>query len=153
MQRDDLVATSMVSTLVTRCIHEIRSSTAVMTIRDFQDWLAQYGRAWVAGNPDAVTRLFASGAAYHETPFDPPMIGIDAIHRYWTDGAKNAQTDVQFEATAISFAENTGFAWWHATFRRVPSDVFVELDGILSARFDDTMLCDEFREWWHRKES
>ena len=28
-------------------------------------------------------RLFTADAAYHETPFDPPMTGSDAIRRYW----------------------------------------------------------------------
>lgn len=124
-----------------------------MTNEDFQHWLARYGRAWVAGDPDAVVQLFSLEAAYYETPFDEPMIGTEAIHRYWTEGAKNAQSDVTFEATAVTISQRTGFALWRATFRRVPSQVFVELDGVLSAQFDGAMRCSEFREWWHRKET
>ena len=125
----------------------------MVTIADFQRWLGRYGSAWVEADPDAAVRLFAADAAYYETPFDAPMTGAEAIHRYWTEGAKNAQRDVTFEATPISLSGNTGYACWRATFRRVPSDVFVELDGVLSARFDDDLRCEEFREWWHRKET
>lgn len=124
-----------------------------MTNREFQQWLDHYGNAWAAGDPDAALQLFSPDAAYYETPFDAPMVGAAAIHRYWTEGAKNAQTDVTFEATPISFSGSTGFARWRATFRRVPSGTFVALDGVLSARFDDAMRCEEFREWWHRKET
>ena len=124
-----------------------------MTDMDFQRWLARYAEAWIAGNPDAVVYLFSVDAAYYETPFDEPMIGTSAIHKYWTDGAKNAQTDVTFRATPILLDGNTGFARWQATFRRVPSETFVELDGVLSARFDSEKRCDEFREWWHRRET
>lgn len=48
---------------------------------------------------------------------------------------------------------DTGHAHWHATFTRVPAGTFVELDGVLMARFDAHMRCTEFREWWHRKET
>ncbi len=124
-----------------------------MTIHDFQQWLNGYGIAWMTGDPDAVVQLFAADAAYYETPFDEPMVGAEAIRRYWTEGAKNAQADVTFEATPVSLSGNTGFARWRATFRRVPSNSFVELDGVLSVRFDSGMRCEEFREWWHRKET
>ena len=123
-----------------------------MTLEDFQRWLERYGRAWIEGDPDAVVELFSADAAYHETPFDDPMLGIEAIHRYWTAGAKEGQEEVTFAATPISMNQATGFARWRATFRRVPSGSFVELDGVLSARFDAAMRCVEFREWWHRRE-
>jgi len=123
-----------------------------MTLMAFEQWLERYGEAWVAGDPDAVVELFSANAAYYETPFDAPMVGAGAIRQYWTDGAKNAQTNVRFEATPITFNDGTGYARWHATFERVPSAVAVELDGVLAATFDDHMRCEEFREWWHRRE-
>lgn len=128
-------------------------TTATPDRRRFDQWLQAYGFAWSAGDPDGVAQLFSPEARYFETPFDAPMAGTAAIHRYWTEGAKNAQTQVAFKATVISFDGATGFAQWHATFRRVPSDVRVELDGVLRATFDDQMRCVEFREWWHRRES
>ena len=123
-----------------------------MNTRGFERWLRQYGDAWKAGDPDAAAQLFSPGAAYFETPFTPAMVGTAAIHQYWTEGAKNAQTNATFGAKAISFERETGFAQWHATFRRVPSNAFVELEGVLRARFNNDMRCVEFREWWHRRE-
>jgi len=107
----------------------------------------------MAGDPEAVVSLFSADARYFETPFDAPMVGQDAIRRYWTEGAKNAQRDVRFEAQAIAFDGRTGFAIWRATFERVPSGAHVELDGVLSAQFDARMHCLVFREWWHRRET
>ena len=123
-----------------------------MTLQAFEQWLKRYGAAWVAGDPDAVVELFSPTAAYYETPFDAPMVGAGAIRQYWTDGAKNAQTNVRFEATPITFNDRTGYARWRATFERVPSAVAVELDGVLAVTFDGHMRCEEFREWWHRRE-
>lgn len=124
----------------------------MITIHHFQLWLERYGRAWAERDPDAVVQLFSANAVYYEEPFDDPMVGPDAIRRYWTEGAKNGQADVTFGATPISVDQDTGFALWQATFRRVPSGTSVELEGVLSARFDEEMRCTEFREWWHRRE-
>lgn len=124
-----------------------------MELDDFRQWLDRYGKAWVGGDPEAAVQLFSAAAAYHELPFEAPMVGTEAIRRYWTDGAKNGQADVRFEATPIAFAADTGHAHWHATFKRVPAGTFVELDGVLRARFDAELRCAEFREWWHRKET
>lgn len=123
-----------------------------MTREDFEQWLRRYGEAWTAGDPEAVIALFAADAAYFETPFEPPMVGHAAIRRYWTEGAKNAQTGVRFAATVVAFDGTAGCARWQASFRRVPSGVSVELDGVLQAWFDVGQRCREFREWWHRRE-
>ncbi|MDZ4783728.1 MAG: nuclear transport factor 2 family protein [Planctomycetia bacterium] len=120
---------------------------------DFADWLVRYGNAWTGRDAEAVCRLFSPEAAYYETPFDPPMTGTAAIRRYWTDGAVNGQRDVVFAATPLTIDGRTGFAHWRATFRRATSNTLVELEGILSARFDETGRCAEFREWWHRRET
>jgi ketosteroid isomerase-like protein len=124
-----------------------------MTEFDFRQWLDRYGNAWIAGDPEAAVGLFANDAAYFETPFDAPMRGPEAIRRYWAEGARDGQTGVTFEATVIAFDGRTGFAHWRANFRRVPSGSFVELDGVLSARFGADARCVEFREWWHRRET
>jgi len=124
----------------------------VITTLRFEEWLARYGAAWRAGDPAAAVRLFTEDAAYHETPYEPPMVGHAAIARYWTEGAQQTQADVTFDATVIALVNDTGYARWQATFRRLPSNHRVELDGVLMARFVDD-CCGEFREWWHRRET
>jgi hypothetical protein len=125
-----------------------------MITRDgFAGWLRRYGQAWIAGDPEAAVRLFSDDAAYHETPFDPPMVGHEAIRRYWTEGAKEGQRDVAFAAQPVAFDGDTGMARWQASFVRVRSGARVELDGVLAARFAADGRCREFREWWHRRET
>ena len=46
-----------------------------MTEQDVQNWLDEYGCAWVNGDPDKVVTLFSDTATYRETPFDDPMTG------------------------------------------------------------------------------
>lgn len=119
----------------------------------FIDWLRRYGDVWCAGDPQAVVLLFTDDAAYHEKPFEPPMVGAAAIRRYWTEGAQDGQRDVAFAAQPIGLDGDTGYAQWQATFVRLPTESFVELDGELVARFAADGRCCEFREWWHRRET
>ena len=126
---------------------------ALITLEGLKKWLDAYGAAWEAGDSQAVIELFADDAEYYETPFDAPMVGKDAIHQYWSEGAGESQKDVHFSYEAIDIVESTGLAQWRATFIRVPSGIHVELDGFLLAEFDSAGNCSLFREWWHRRES
>lgn len=119
----------------------------------FDDWLRRYGRAWIDRDPQAIVAIFAPDAEYHEVPFVPPMVGQEAIGHYWTVGARDGQRNVSFEATPIALDGDRGHAHWRASFTRVTTGAFVELDGVLAACFDDAGRCREFREWWHRRET
>lgn len=123
-----------------------------MSAADFDRWLVAYGRAWETGDPAAVAVLFATDAIYHETPFDPPLIGVGAIEAYWREGAGQAQRDVVFQYDIVAVSQDRGVSQWTASFVRVPSGIRVHLDGMLAARFDADGRCMEFREWWHRRE-
>jgi hypothetical protein len=119
---------------------------------DVEDWLERYGRAWSERDPDAAARLFSETATYHETPFDPPAVGRDAIRLYWAD-VPLTQADISFRGRILAVAGQTAIAAWKATFTRRHTGAQVELDGIFLLRFDDRGLCDELREWWHRRET
>jgi len=123
------------------------------SLPEFKKWLDAYGAAWENGDADAAAALFTEDAAYHETPFDEPMTGIQAIHRYWTEGAAQSQKDVAFSYEALAVVGNVGLARWHASFVRIRTGKRVELDGFLLAEFAAAGKCAVFREWWHRRES
>ncbi|MGA9192078.1 MAG: nuclear transport factor 2 family protein [Anaerolineales bacterium] len=123
-----------------------------LALDDFRKWLDTYGTAWEEGDAAVATELFSEGARYHETPFEEPMIGKQAIHRYWKEGAGDSQKNVHFAYESIAVSENKGLAQWRASFVRLPSGNHVELDGFLSAEFDSCGKCSVFREWWHRRE-
>lgn len=118
----------------------------------FEAWLVKYGAAWQTGDADAVITLFTDDARYYENPFADPMVGRNAIRRYWSEGAGESQKDVRFTHRAIAVTGGKGLAQWQASFVRVPSGSQVELDGFLTADFDTSGKCSVFREWWHRRE-
>jgi ketosteroid isomerase-like protein len=122
-----------------------------MTIDDLQRWLDRYGNAWVERDPAAAAELFAVGARYHETPFDPPLAGRAGIREYWED-VPRSQEHITFSSRALVVAGATGVAQWQSCFTRIPSRRRVELDGVFLLQFDDAGRCTELREWWHRRE-
>ena len=123
-----------------------------VSLDEFSHWLQEYGRAWQTGDPVAAARLFSEEARYEETPFDPPMVGREAISRYWDEGANRAQRDVRFDYQILAVRGKTGIAAWQASFIRIPSGIHVALDGVLTAEFSEAGVCVRFREWWHRHE-
>ena len=125
----------------------------MLTIELFESWLIEYGDCWKIGDSEGIRELFSDNAHYYETPFDDPMVGLEAIEKYWQEGARHAQKEVKFSFSGTAIAGNRGFARWSASFVRVPSEKSVEIEGFLEAEFTSSGLCSSFREWWHRKES
>jgi ketosteroid isomerase-like protein len=128
-----------------------REMTSI-SLAEFEAWLNAYGDAWQAGDAQAVTRMFTEDARYHETPFNDPLLGKDAIFEYWAAGPGRAQRDVTFSHQPLAVVDGVGIAQWQATFVRVRSGNRVELDGCLLAEFASPGKCAVFREWWHRRE-
>ena len=127
-----------------------------MTEQDVQDWLDEYGRAWVEGDPDRAAALFSDTAIYRETPFDDPMRGRHAIREYWRLNAADAQMDVEFASQVWAVTTDTAIAGWQARFTRKASGTRVELDGTFRLVFSGeqgALQCVVLEEWWHRRES
>jgi len=121
-----------------------------LTFEIFDAWLEAYGTASVQNDPQASAELFARNAEYYETPFDTPMIGRDAIRKYWEIGAqtlKNKETTYEI----LSVKDNLGIARWQSKFTDVNSGKRLALDCIFLVEFDDNNQCKVFREWWHLK--
>ena len=127
-----------------------------MTEQDVQNWLDEYGRAWVNGDPDKLVALFSATATYRETPFDDPMRGRHDIREYWQNGVADAQEDVEFASQVWAVKDDTAIAGWQARFTRKGSGERVELDGIFRLVIliqQDTIQCIALEEWWHSRES
>lgn len=123
-----------------------------MNESELEAWLEGYGQAWESRDPEAAAALFSEDARYYETPFIAPAQGRDGVREYWTHATRN-QSDIRFSYNIVSVSGGWGIARWWATFRRVPSDMTVRLDGIFLLEFDDEGLCHELREWWHKVET
>ena len=118
----------------------------------FNKWLANYGKAWEAGDAQMAAGLFVEDATYRVTPFDKPLEGRKAIQSYRQAGPGSDHKEVEFSYRIISVRGDEGIAHWQVSLSKENSNILVILDGILVAKFDDLGLCTDFKEWWHRRE-
>jgi hypothetical protein len=115
-------------------------------------WLDGYAAAWTGLDAGRAALLFTEDATYHESPFQPPCRGLEAIRAYWDEVARS-QRDVVFRHEPLGVIGDRGIARWSAAFSRVASSVRVELDGVFVLTFAADGRCRELREWWRRRES
>lgn len=123
-----------------------------LTLHDFEQWLAEYGRASAANDPQASAALFAENAQYYETPFAQPMSGREAIYEYWNAGAQNLK-DKASAYEVLALKDNRGIARWQAKFTPIETGKRMILDCVFLVEFDERGQCSVFREWWHLQAS
>jgi ketosteroid isomerase-like protein len=46
-------------------------------------WLTSYEAAWRASGTEGLSRLFTEDATYLQSPYEPPVTGLDAIRGMW----------------------------------------------------------------------
>jgi ketosteroid isomerase-like protein len=116
------------------------------------DLLERYGRAWQSFDGDAWTALFTDDIEYHEDPFEPPMVGHNAVRAYLLEAA-GQQEQVEFTVERHWVAGPTVLAAWHASYVRRSDQARVRLAGFMTVEIADDGRIARFREWWHRRES
>lgn len=122
-----------------------------LTVESFAQWLDEYGGASRRNDPAASAALFTDDAHYYESPFDEPLVGRDAIHRYWAQGATTL-TDKESTYEILAVVGDRGIANWCASFTRTATGTRSTLDCLFVADFDDNGRCREFHEWWHLRQ-
>ena len=87
---------------------------------DGQDALARFKRAREKCDPDMMLELFADDAEYRGDPFEPALMGANAIREHWNRVAAE-QTHVDFDAER--FGDDQGDPWTSK-----PGVSFLEID-------------------------
>jgi ketosteroid isomerase-like protein len=116
------------------------------------DLLERYRAAWQSFDGDAWTDLFSDDIAYHEDPFEPPLVGRNAVRAYLNEAAER-QGQVEMTIERHWAVGPTVLAAWHASFIRRPSGQRVRIAGFLEAEVDAEGRIARFREWWHHREA
>jgi hypothetical protein len=117
-----------------------------MTPGDGQDLLARFKRAWERRDPDLAVSLFSEHAEYRFDPFEPALVGSNAIREYWNESAAT-QANVEFDAERVWVVARTVLASWHAAFTRRGTAERVRYRGFMTLELDDAGLVERFREW------
>ena len=110
------------------------------------EWLEAYGRAWHDFDGDGWIALFTDDAEYHEDPFNPPLVGHNALRAYLLD-ASASQRDVEFTVERHWASGTTILAAWHVSFVRRASGDVIRMAGFLTSETAADGRVSRFREW------
>ncbi len=116
-----------------------------------QHLMETYRRAWETRDAALVLELFTEDATYQENPFSAPMVGHEAIGRYWEEVSAN-QRDIRFHWHSVSRTDKLHVVEWAAEFTRADSGKRIELRGVMLLELRGDRIF-RFREYWHRREN
>jgi hypothetical protein len=72
-----------------------------MTRDEVMSWVAGYERVWRSGDVAGLEQLFTEAAEYRVSPYEPPIVGRDAIEAFWQEGDDDEVFSVQAEPVAV----------------------------------------------------
>jgi ketosteroid isomerase-like protein len=116
------------------------------------DLLEAYRHAATTHDGDAWVALFTEDVEYHEDPFEPPLVGHNAIRAYLGQAAETL-TQSEFTVERHWVSGSTVLAAWHASFVRREPRSRVRLAGFMTLEIAPDGRISRFREWWHRRET
>ncbi len=115
-----------------------------LTRADFASWLDLYEELWRTPGTDGLGRLFAEGATYKHSPYEPPVTGLPAIAEDWERGRAGADESFTMAAEVVAVDGDTGVARVLVRYGEPDDQEYLDL---WVARFDGEGRCREFEEW------
>jgi ketosteroid isomerase-like protein len=107
-----------------------------------------FGEGWSRGNVDRLMSVFRDDIVFIETPFSDPLVGAEAVRRYWLEVPLH-QSDITFTSGEI-FAAGPWFSTeFKCLFQRKRTGEWVEARGAIFCDTDGDKVT-EMRMYWHR---
>jgi len=93
-----------------------------------------------------MVELFSAGAEYRYEPFEPSLIGANAIREYW-NGIAADQVHVDFDVERVWVVGRTVLSHWHAAYTRGGTADRIRVRGFSTMEMDDENHISRLREW------
>ena len=117
----------------------------------FTTWMRRLGEAWESRDAQAAADLFSTNVSYRENPFDEPLQGREEVERCWEEMiAEQEEVNVSFEVLAVT--DERAVVNWQADYTDAKTKERASVNGVSVGRFDGEGLCEEWLEWWHKKD-
>ncbi|MFZ0091402.1 MAG: nuclear transport factor 2 family protein [Solirubrobacteraceae bacterium] len=110
----------------------------------FDAWVCAYRAAWRAAGTGALNDLFTADATYQAAPFDDPVVGLDAIARFWEAEREGPDEAFQLSWEIIAAQDDTAVARAQVVYDGPPSRTYRDL-WIITLTTDGH--CSRFEEW------
>jgi ketosteroid isomerase-like protein len=108
------------------------------------NWVARYEAAWRTAGTEELAELFTPDAVYLHSPYETPIVGLDAIRPMWED--ERDGPDEVFSLRHEIVAAEGDVAVVRAEVR-YGDPVRQEYRDLWIVRLDDHGRCSWFEEW------
>jgi ketosteroid isomerase-like protein len=105
-----------------------------------------YGRAWETKDVELIGTIFTEEATYND-PKEKENIGRNAIKEYWKYKVVGEQDDITFDLKNVWIDGDTVVAEWHATFKDIKRQMFVDMTEVAIFMVKDGMFS-SLREYY-----
>jgi SnoaL-like domain len=109
-----------------------------------EHWVSEYERAWRTPGTGDLPALFSSGATYLRSPYEEPIVGLDAIRTMWEEEREGADEVFTLAAEIVAIDGETAVVRAEVRYGRPLRQEYRDL-WIL--RFDADGRCWWFEEW------
>ncbi len=110
----------------------------------------RFGAAWQTFDGDAWVDLFTDDAEFREDPFEPPLVGHNAVRAYLLRTAE-LQEQVEFTAERHWVVDPTILVPWHSSYVARENRATVRLAGFMTLEIRDGRIA-RLRQWVRRRD-
>lgn len=110
----------------------------------FSAWISAYEAAWRTQGTGALSHLFTTDATYQAAPFDAPLVGMDAIARFWEDEREGPDEVFTLSFEIVAAQGDTAVARLEVVYDAPRKQIYRDLWVITLT--DDGRCC-AFEEW------
>jgi uncharacterized protein (TIGR02246 family) len=110
-----------------------------------------YMQAWQTQDQALILTIFTEDATYHERVLQAPMVGHEAIRRYWETKVAAEQANIECGVWTLYLDGDTAIAEWDAEFDDLTQGVrkhMKEIAVLELVRRDGRWLISSLREYW-----
>jgi ketosteroid isomerase-like protein len=111
--------------------------------------IERFAVAWQTFDGDAWVELFTDDVEYQQEPFEPPLVGHNAVRAYLLEAAE-LQEEVSFTVERHWVVDPTILVAWHAGYIQRSDRARVRLAGFMTLEVRDGKVA-KLREWYHRR--
>jgi ketosteroid isomerase-like protein len=107
-------------------------------------WLAGYEAAWRAPGTEGLAAIFSDDASYCHSPYEEPVVGLDAIRRMWDRDREGPDEIFTLAADIVAVDGSTAVVRAEV---RYGDPVRQEYRDLWVMRLDEDGRCSWFEEW------
>ena len=109
-------------------------------------WVAAYERAWRAAGTDGLADLFTEDAQYLLTPYDQPLVGLDAIGNFWDEERDGPDEVFTMSVEVVTAAVPTSVAKVLVRYGEPVRQEYLDL-WVVTFAPDGSGRASRFEEW------